>query len=62
MVIIIAAFAFAAAVCAVIWAFYGPPWSGEVEAAEPTEPADEIVDFKDYAILIDAWLDVVLWP
>jgi hypothetical protein len=24
--------------------------------------ADSIVDFKDYAVLADSWLDEVLWP
>ncbi|UCE26460.1 MAG: hypothetical protein JSW52_08910 [Candidatus Coatesbacteria bacterium] len=52
LITIISAFAFAAAVCAVIWAFYGPPWFGEVKAAEPTEPGDEIVDFAGVNVVL----------
>ena len=48
----IAAFAFAAAVCAVIWAFYGPPWAEELEAAEPVETGDVIVDFAGVKVVM----------
>jgi hypothetical protein len=52
LITVVAATAFAAAVCAVIWAFYGPPWSAEVEAVESVETGDVIVDFAGVKVVM----------
>jgi biopolymer transport protein ExbD len=52
LITVVATAAFAAAVCGVIWAFYGPPWSAEVEAFEPVETGDVIVDFAGVKVVM----------
>jgi hypothetical protein len=48
----VAVFAFAAAVCAVIWSFYGWPWSPELKTEEPVETGAVIEDFGGVKVVM----------
>jgi hypothetical protein len=47
-------FALAAAVCAVVWSFYGWPWAQELKAEEPVVPGDIIEDFGGVKVVMVA--------
>jgi hypothetical protein len=50
----IAVFVLAAAVCAVVWTFYGWPWAQELKAEEPVAPGDVIEDFGGVKVVMVA--------